>query len=62
MFSREPRRNKSYLIPRRFMDITVIATTAGCASMANMLCPSLGSAVVGAVLGAMFGLIVSRPS
>ncbi|WP_397452729.1 hypothetical protein [Pseudomonas sp. NA-150] len=39
----------------RAMDVTMIATTVGCAAIANMVFPSMGSAVVGAVLGAIIG-------
>ena len=44
----------------RAMDVTVIATTIGGASVANMLIPGLGSAVIGAVLGAVFGFRATR--
>jgi hypothetical protein len=50
----------SFVVIDRFMDVTMIATTAGCAAAANMLYPSLGSALIGAVLGAIFGFTVSR--
>ncbi|MEB0039259.1 MULTISPECIES: hypothetical protein [unclassified Pseudomonas] len=39
----------------RAMDVTMIATTIGSAAIANMIFPSLGSAVIGAILGAIFG-------
>jgi len=42
----------------RIMDVTMIGTTIGCASIANMIFPSLGSVLVGAVLGAIFGFRV----
>ena len=44
----------------RAMDVTVIATTIGGASVANMLRPGLASAVIGAVLGAVFGFRATR--
>jgi len=44
----------------RAMDVTVIATTIGGASVANMVIPGLGSAVIGAVLGAIFGFRATR--
>ncbi len=39
----------------RAMDITMIATTVGSATIANMIFPSLESAIIGAVLGAVIG-------
>jgi hypothetical protein len=39
----------------RAMDITMIATTVGSAAIANMMFPSLESAIIGAVLGAVIG-------
>ncbi|MGF6513061.1 hypothetical protein ABH912_000527 [Pseudomonas sp. BT76 TE3572] len=39
----------------RAMDVTMIATTVGGAAIANMIFPSITSAIIGAVLGAVIG-------
>lgn len=46
----------------RFMDVTMIATTVGCASAANMLFPAAGTGtvVLGAVLGIALGLAATK--
>ncbi len=44
----------------RVMDVTVIATTVGSAAIANMIFPSLGSAIIGAVLGAIIGFRATK--
>lgn len=46
----------------RIMDVTMIGTTIGGASLANLILPTLGSVIVGAILGAIFGFrATSRP-
>lgn len=44
----------------RAMDVTMIATTIGCAAAANMVSPGAGSAILGAVLGIVIGLAATR--
>ena len=44
----------------RVMDVTMISTTVGSAALANMIFPGLGSTLVGAVLGAVFGFRATR--
>lgn len=44
----------------RVLDVTMIATTVGCAAAANMIFPGVGSAVIGAVLGAFIGLCATK--
>jgi hypothetical protein len=45
----------------RLMDIRLISLTAGAATVANMLAPGLGSAAIGAVLGALYGIWTLKP-
>lgn len=44
----------------RVMDVTMISTTVGSAAFANMIFPGLGSTIVGAVLGAVFGFRATK--
>ncbi|WP_300719419.1 hypothetical protein [Pseudomonas sp.] len=44
----------------RAMDVTMIATTIGCAAAANMIHPGTGSVIVGALLGIAVGLMATR--
>jgi hypothetical protein len=44
----------------RAMDVTMIASTVGCATVANLMVPSLGSAVCGAIIGAIIGFRATR--
>ncbi|WP_312141174.1 hypothetical protein [Stutzerimonas nitrititolerans] len=44
----------------RAMDVTMIATTVGCAAAANMIVPSSGSVLVGALLGVLLGLAATK--
>lgn len=44
----------------RAMDVTMIATTVGCAAAANMVVPSSGSVLIGALLGVLLGLAATK--
>lgn len=46
----------------RFMDVTMIAASVGCASAVNMFFPGAGtgSVILGAVLGVVVGLMATR--
>ena len=53
-------RKETRLPINRVMDVTMISTTVGSAAFANMIFPGLGSTLVGAVLGAIFGFRATR--
>jgi len=53
-------RKETRLPISRVMDVTIISTTVGSASFANMIFPGLGSTLVGAVLGAIFGFRATK--
>jgi NhaP-type Na+/H+ or K+/H+ antiporter len=53
-------RKEARLPITRAMDVTMIATTVGSAAIANMIFPSLGSAIIGAVLGAIIGFRATK--
>jgi hypothetical protein len=64
MGSNMSRRKSRNTTPRpvidRLMDVRMISVTCGCAIIANMLIPSMGSTAVGAVLGAAYAFHVLK--
>jgi len=59
-----PRKDIRNTSPRplisRLMDVRMIAMTTGSATIANLLVPGMGSAAVGAVLGAACALHILK--
>lgn len=53
-------RKETSLPATRVMDVTIISTTVGSAAFANMIFPGLGSTIVGAVVGAIFGFRATK--
>lgn len=54
------KRHAARKVLSRAMDVTMIATTVGCAAAANMIHPGTGSAIIGALLGIALGMMATR--
>lgn len=60
MSRRESRNTTPRPVIDRLMDVRMISVTCGCAIIANMIIPSMGSTAVGAVIGAAYAFHVLK--